>query len=171
MRGGVVLGLAAALGAGAATAAERRELGAHVHGRSTLAVAVEGTRVTMELVAPGMDIVGFEHAAGTDEQRAAVERAKAALADPLALFVLPPASGCGTAEATVGLEAGESHAEFYAEYALDCANPAELGSITFVFFEHFPAAEEVEVTLVTERRQTTYEVTRATPRLVLGGPI
>ena len=71
MRGTAVFALAGALAATAAVAEERRELGAHEHGHSTLTIAVEGTRVAMELSAPGADIVGFEHAAETDEQKAA----------------------------------------------------------------------------------------------------
>ena len=46
----------------------------------------------MELVAPGMDIVGFEHVASTDEQKAAVEKAKAKLTDVLSVFKLPAAA-------------------------------------------------------------------------------
>jgi hypothetical protein len=188
MRGTAVLLLAGALATTATVAEERRELGAHEHGHSTLAIAVEGTRMAMELAAPGADIVGFERPASTDEQKAAIEQAKAALADPLALFAPPSAAGCRVAETVVELETGESHgkehaegaahgeaahaedeghAEFHAEYALDCADPVELGSITFAFFERFPGAEEVAVTLLTDRGQTSYEVTRAAPRLVL----
>src|SRR5690606_41217224 len=55
-----------------------RELGPHVHGQGTLAVAIEGNNVQIEFVAPGMDIVGFEHKADTARQKRAVT---AALAD------------------------------------------------------------------------------------------
>lgn len=63
-----------------------RELGAHVHGHGTLNIAVETTRVELELEAPGMDIVGFEHEAKTAEHKAAIEAAKAKLKDPLSFF-------------------------------------------------------------------------------------
>ena len=63
--------------------AEHRQLGPHVHGQGTLDIAIEGKKIEMELVAPGMDIVGFEHVASTDEQKAAVEKAKAKLTDVL----------------------------------------------------------------------------------------
>jgi hypothetical protein len=188
MRRSVILGFVSMLGASAAFGEERRELGAHEHGHSTLNIAIEGTRVAMELAAPGMDIVGFEHAAETEEQKAAVETGKRTLADPLALFVLPPAAGCrlaaakvklGTESQETKLGAGESHTEdhsageeghteFHAEYALDCTNPSALGSITFAFFEHFPQADEIKVTLISERGQKTFEVERAQPRLALG---
>ena len=60
MRGWLAMGLVTALGA-TAQAAERRELGAHEHGHSKLNLAVEGTLVVMEIEAPGMDVLGFEH--------------------------------------------------------------------------------------------------------------
>src|SRR3990172_13326550 len=76
---------AAALAATPARAEEaKRELGAHEHGHGTLNIAIENARVSMELEAPGMDIVGFEYAASTDDQKAAVAKAKAELAKPLA---------------------------------------------------------------------------------------
>ena len=172
---------------------ERRELGAHEHGHSVLNIAIEGDRIEMELISPGMDIVGFEHAAGTDAQKAAVEDAEATLADPLALFVLPAEAGCVLETAAVELEAEDEHAdedehtdedqhaehegeeeghtEFHVEYAITCASPDNLGGITFAFFEQFPSAEEIDVTVITENGQTRYEVERDAPRIDLKGLI
>ena len=90
-------------------AEEHRELGPHVHGHGTLNIAVEDKRVSMELEVPGMDIVGFEHDATTDDQKAAVEKAKAQLAKPLAVFKLPAAAGCSVADAKVAIEAEHHH--------------------------------------------------------------
>ena len=89
--------LAAALGAAPAFAEEHRELGPHVHGHGTLNIAIEGSRVTMELEVPGMDIVGFEHAAKGNEQLAAVDKASKVLAGPLELFRMPAGAGCSVA--------------------------------------------------------------------------
>ena len=44
-------------------------------------------------------------------------------------------------------------------------------TIEFIFFEHFPGAEEIEVTVITEDGQTRYEVERAAPRIDLKGLI
>lgn len=82
-----------------------RELGAHVHGHGTLNLAIEDNRVSMELEAPGMDIVGFEHAATSDDQKAAVDKAKALLGKPLGVFALPAAAGCTLASSDVAIEA------------------------------------------------------------------
>lgn len=166
----MALALAGALAAGGALADGRRALEAHEHGHSSLSVAVEGSRVAMELEAPGADIVGFEHAAESEEQKAALALAKAALAQPMSLFVLPPAAGCRVANAMVEHvieDREDGHAAFRAEYALDCQDPAELATITFAFFDRFPRAEEIEVTILTGRGQTVHEVTRARPRITL----
>jgi len=86
-----------------------RQLGAHVHGHGKLSMAVEGTRVELELDAPGMDILGFEHAASTPEQTAALEAAKKRLSEPLTLFKLPDAAACKVAKAEVKLESEHAH--------------------------------------------------------------
>lgn len=90
---------------------EHRELGAHVHGHGTFNVAIEAGRVSMELEAPGMDIVGFEHAAANPEQQAKLQAAKADLAKPLELFAVPAAAGCTVAQADVELENEQAGAE------------------------------------------------------------
>jgi hypothetical protein len=88
-----------------------RELGPHAHGHGTLNIAIENTRVSLELEVPGMDIVGFEHSAESAEQKAAVDKATKLLAEPLALFKLSPSAGCKVTEAHVVLEAEHEKAE------------------------------------------------------------
>jgi hypothetical protein len=203
MKGSIAIFAAAcALGPWQAAAEERRQLGAHEHGHSVLNVAIAGDRIEMELMAPGMDIVGFEHAPETAEHKAEVEEAEAILSDPLALFVLPDDAGCVLETAAVELEAEgehegqhgeehvaaehaeesehnehaehegeESHTEFHAEYAITCDSPGDLDTIEFVFFERFPGAEEIGLTVITESGQTRYQVEREAPRIDLKGLI
>lgn len=85
---------------------EMRELDAHQHGHGALNIAVEGDIVAMELEAPGADIVGFEHAAESAEDRAAID---AAIAKPLDLFVVLAAAGCVVTAANVALIGGKDH--------------------------------------------------------------
>ncbi len=93
----------------ASTTAETRQLGAHVHGEGTLNIAFDGARIAMELSAPGADIVGFEHAAKTAEDRAAIDDAVAALAQPLSLVTFPEAAGCSVTEAAARLVTDAAH--------------------------------------------------------------
>lgn len=46
-----------------------RQHGAHVHGQATGTLAVDAHRLTLSLVMPGMNLVGFEHAPVDDAQR------------------------------------------------------------------------------------------------------
>ena len=89
----------------AAIAGEKRALDAHEHGVVALNIAIDGTQVSMELEAPGADIVGFEHKATTDAQRAAIDGAIAELSRPMELFVLPASAECSVTKASAALEA------------------------------------------------------------------
>jgi hypothetical protein len=161
-------------------AAAHRELGAHQHGKGTLNIAIEGKKVTMELEVPGADIVGFEHVAKSRRDKAAVEKAKTELMAPLALFALPPAAGCRLVEAKVELEAdgdkkasakSGGHAEFHAEYALECQSPVGITGIEFGYFKIFARAQKLEVNVITTKGQSKFEVSRSKPSLSLAGMI
>jgi hypothetical protein len=171
--------------------AQHRELGAHEHGRGTLNIAVEGQRVSMELEVPGVDIVGFEHAAKTRLQKSAVDKAKKQLAVPQPLFQLPPSAGCVVEEAKVEIETGahdhdgakqkaderkgsaeheeRGHSEFHAQYIFTCKSPASITAIEFGYFRIFPGAQKLDVNLITAKGQSKFEVTRARPRIDLAG--
>jgi uncharacterized protein DUF2796 len=170
-------------------AEEHRELGTHEHGRGTLNIAVEGNKVSMELEVPGVDIVGFEHTAKTSRDKATVEKAKTQLLAPFTLFKLPAAANCRVTEATVEIEVGdhdhgakgeaagakeakgEGHAEFHAQYALECAAPGNLTAIEFGYFRAFAGSQKLDVNVITPKGQSKFEVTRSNPSLSLAGMI
>ena len=173
--------------------APRRDLDAHEHGSGTLNIAVENGAVWMELEVPGADIVGFEHAAESAEDRQAVEAAKAVLARPLELFAFPEAAGCMVEEAHVALageerdeahegedahagedaeahddhdeDEGEPHNEFHAEYMLRCAAPGEIDEIGFPWFTAFPGSEELDANVTSGNGQAAFEVSRDAPAI------
>lgn len=191
----LILVAAGLLAAGPALAQQQRQLGAHVHGESTLNIAIEGKKVSMELHAPGMDMVGFEHAPATPSQKSAHAKAVASLAAPLALFKLSPKAGCSVVQASVKVVAEEEeehaegekaaagkeaeahedeeghHNEFEATYELACTDTTALDEIGFPFFKTFPKADQVDVTIVSDKGQTRAEVKRAAPILKLRGMI
>ena len=176
-----------------AAAEEHRQFGAHVHGHGRLNIAVEDKTVSIELEAPGADIVGFEHEASTDAQRAEIEKAKATLAAGLTLFTPAHEAGCVQNASKVSIEAEHEHedehdhhaegaksdaeeeaadhhhSEFHAEYAFQCASPGRLTSMTFDYFKAFPNAQELDISLISPKGQSSYEVKRDKPRLDLTG--
>lgn len=94
-----------------AVAQEHRELDAHVHGVSTMEIAIEGDTLTMDLHAPGMDIVGFEHVASSDGDKDAVANAIATFTRPADLFALPDGAECRLTEVLAHLHDGEHEHE------------------------------------------------------------
>jgi len=165
-------------------------LGAHEHGRGTLNLAVEGTRVSLELEVPAADIIGFEHVAKTPRQKAAVAQAKKQLLAPQALFKFPGAAGCVVADASVDLEAdgeheqakagGEgakaseaaeqgNHSNFHAQYSFTCKDTASITVVEFGYFQAFAGAHKLEVNVITAKGQSSFEVTRTKPRIDLAG--
>ena len=105
----LVTGLAvtAALASVPAVAQDTREMDAHVHGVSTLEIAVDGTMVEMNLTSPGMDIVGFEYEATSAEDYAAIGAAVGQLSRPTEILSVPDAAGCALTEVLSHIHTGD----------------------------------------------------------------
>ena len=116
------LSLIALVAAMPAIAQDSRQLDAHEHGVGTLNIAIEGTTVTMAFEAPGADIVGFEYAAESDADLAAIDTAITTLGAPLDLFVLPEAAACRVTEAKAELETEDDHDDHGEEHHDDHAD-------------------------------------------------
>jgi hypothetical protein len=178
--------------------APHRQLGAHVHGQGTLDIAIEGKKVEMELVAPGADIVGFEHEAESPDQKLAVEKAKATLDQVLTLFKLPKDANCGIDKSSVEIRKEEhhhhdgdadgkaenhdededthdahgehgGHSEFHAVYSLTCATPASLTALETTYFNSFAGAQALNVSVVAPKGQSQMQLTREKTLLDLAG--
>lgn len=165
---------------------EHREHGAHAHGHGTFNVAIEGNTLAMELAAPGADIVGFEHKAETESDKLALTAARKALSDVAKVVTLPTGAGCALKTVSVEIEAEEQdkdhdhgakktdgeeekHGEFHVDYQLTCSSPEKLTGMSFIYFETFKAAEELDVTVIGPKQQLKFEVRRDAPRIALGG--
>ncbi|WP_213865253.1 zinc uptake protein ZrgA [Vibrio crassostreae] len=71
---------------------EFRSHDAHVHGQVEVNIAQDGQELLVEVTAPGADVVGFEHAPETAEQKKVFEQAIAQLNKPDELFSFNNAS-------------------------------------------------------------------------------
>ena len=113
------LALLATVAATPLLAQETREMEAHVHGVSTLELAVEGGTLEMNLTSPGMDIVGFEYQASTDADKDAVEAALRKMLVPENIVALPEAAECRLTEVLAHLHGGdhdEDHMDDHADH-------------------------------------------------------
>lgn len=96
-------------------AQETRQMDAHVHGTGAVQIAIDGPTIAMEITVPGADIVGFEHAPGSDAERASIDAALAKFGDAFTLFTLQGDAGCSAVTRAVhawgyGLDDGHDDA-------------------------------------------------------------
>jgi len=172
----LAIGLAVAMPQ--AKAAE--EHGPHEHGAGRLQLAVEKGDVEIELALPGVDVVGFEHAAESAENRQAAEAAMAKLRDGAALFRFPAAAGCRLEKVDVNLMTGghddehgkehahdkkhehereSGHTEFRAHYHFHCDAPAKAQPLDVRVFAAFPSLHEIRALTISAAGQGAMELT------------
>ncbi|MCF4979403.1 DUF2796 domain-containing protein [Pseudomonas gessardii] len=166
---------------------EHGSLGAHEHGVGRLNAVLDGKALELELESPAMNLVGFEHLATTDADKAKVTAARKQLEQPLVLFSLPKAAGCvvSTQElesplfgdkpeddhdhATDGKGAAahdHDHSEIHAHYQFTCATPAALKNLDLAnLFKTFPATQKIQVQLISPGGQQGVEATAAAATL------
>lgn len=161
---------------------EHGSLGAHEHGVGRLNAALDGQTLELELESPAMNLVGFEHAATSDADKAKVAAARAQLEKPLALFSLPAAAGCKVVGQELesplfgdkpdadnhdedeadkdGHEHHHDHSEIHAHYQFNCAAPGALNTLDLAnIFKTFPATQKIQVQLISASGQQGAEVT------------
>ena len=165
--------------------AEHGSLGAHEHGAAQLNVVLDGKVLELQLESPAMNLVGFEHAAKSDADKAKVAAAHGQLEQPQALF------GLNAGDCTISKQELESplfadhadthehkhdhdhetshdseHSDIHAHYSLDCQKPEELKQLNLgELFKRFPATEKIQVQLIGPNGQQGLELTPAQPTL------
>ena len=134
----------------------------HVHGVATLQVAIDGGTMTLNLESPLDNLLGFEHAARSEHERAAVRAMRERLEQAESVFVPSPAARCQAI--SVKLEApvlqpgkqpanGE-HADLDGEFIFRCQNPRELHELEVTMFRSFPNLRRLDVQVAGPRGQS-----------------
>lgn len=160
---------------------EHGSLGAHEHGVARLNAALDGKTLELELESPAMNLVGFEHAAKSNADKAKVAAARAELEQPLVLFAIPAAAGCKVADQALESplfgsdephakdhehEHEHEHSEVHAHYQLQCASPDALKALDLAeLFKRFPATEKIQVQLIGPQGQQGAELNAANASL------
>ncbi|WP_137804424.1 DUF2796 domain-containing protein [Pseudomonas sp. G(2018)] len=164
---------------------EHGSLGAHEHGVGRLNAVLDGQTLELELQSPAMNLVGFEHAAATDADKAKVAATRAQLEKPLPLFNLAKAAGCVVASQELESplfgdkpdadddhdedakdEHHHDHSEIHAHYQFTCATPGVLKTLDLAnIFNTFPATQKIQVQLIGPGGQQGVEVTAKTAAL------
>lgn len=158
---------------------EHASLDAHEHSVASLNVALDGQTLEIQLQSPAMNLVGFEHEAKSDADKAKVAAARQHLEQPQALFALPIEAKCALQDSELDspLFGGHAHDEHEhadehghsdidASYRFACANAEALQTLELgSFFGTFPGTEKLEVQLIGPSGQQGAELTPSNSRL------
>lgn len=150
----------------------------HQHGIAELNLVLDQSTLMIEFESPAANIVGFEHEAVTATETAAIAAAITKLEKPQNLMSLPTNADCKPQGSEVELhsehQAGEEnteqdaeeheeghetgHSEFHAVYTFTCTQSHNLSEIPLLYFQLFPALEEIHLQAISPWGQIGGEI-------------
>ena len=158
-------------------AAEFRSRPPHVHGLATLEIAVEDTVLAITFRAPAINVIGFEHAPLTAEEKAALVQANATFSAGDRLFVAPAEAGCAQHSSALTPIAYETdgeddktnapQADYEVTYRFACLHPNKLAWIDTPLFSTLRNAQRIIANVVTSRLQQQIELVPGQRRIRL----
>ncbi|MFT4654507.1 MAG: hypothetical protein ACI82S_002163 [Patiriisocius sp.] len=150
--------------------------GPHVHGEAELTIAMENTRLQIQLLAPVGDIVGFEHQPTTPEELKSMAGAKEALSLVAQLFVISGAR-CELSEVTIDVKdlvdakhVTHAHNNITANYDYECQSLDEISKIEVNAFDLFPALLRINSMWINERSQGSQVLSKKARQIHINQP-
>ena len=162
-----------------------RQHGAHVHGTSIVDIALDGKTLAIHLDAPGVNLLGFEHAPRDAAERATVAAVLKDLKAPSLWLQPATAAACGLIDAKVaskGLDndtpattaaadnhdAGnaETHADFDADYTFECSQPDKLDTIDIQLVKRYAGTKIITLNIASPAGQISVELSGTTTRAI-----
>lgn len=168
---------------------------AHVHGVGKLDVVLDGQSLSLHLDSPLVNLLGFEHRAQSSADRQAVQDMSQTLRHAAAIFVTSPTAACrlsrvklaatalepsllGEADApktainatfttTTASQTRQDHSDLDADFVFHCAAPQHLQQIDVKLFDAFKNFVQIDVQLVTDRRQSAVKLTPLSSSLAI----
>jgi hypothetical protein len=160
---------------------------AHEHGKVIMNAAVDGPGFLLELDAPAVNVVGFEHPPATARERAAVRGIAAYLRAGHGLIGVPPAADChfistdltepkweATAQPAVAHPEDqharaphEEHADYEARFTYRCAHAELLSWFEPWLLRKLLHVTEARINLITPAGQRSESVNDARARILL----
>ena len=158
-----------------ALTAQAHDPKAHVHGKASMQIVVDGADIEIALQSPLESLVGFEHAPRTEQQKRSIEMLEERLAAPAALFMPDAAAKCTAEPARLTLpfrsdgalpaQADVQHADMEATIRFRCERPAELKGMEVKLFDAYSRLHSVDVQMMTPRGQSAARLTPGQHRL------
>lgn len=150
---------------------------AHVHGVAKLDVALERTRIVLQLSSPLDNLLAFERAPRSDSERRQADAVVSRLREADLLFRPDPAARCTLAGVTLSssalklgtpdpAEEEEGHADIDGTFEFTCVDATRAAYVDVGLFE-FSRLQRLEVQVATPRGQFRRDLTRPASRIVL----
>jgi hypothetical protein len=172
----LALGLMCAAGS-PSIADEFRSRGVHEHGSATVDIAVQDATLDIALHSPAINVIGFEHAPRSAEERTALAQANRAFGSPQGLFMLPPQAACLPTSVTLmpityehdgdDDKPNAPHADYDVSYRFHCAHADQLGWIDVRLFEQMKGMRKIVANVVTPALQAQSLLTPDNARIRL----
>lgn len=149
----------------------------HSHGIGKLAVAVDGAVLTLRLVVPLDDLVGFERAPRDDKERERVRSMAATIRKTEQMFAPTAAAGCALTSlklaspvldpALLGssdsppatTKESSGHAELTTDISYRCKEPAQLKNLEVNLFDAFKKVRRLDVSRIGASGQKAVRLT------------
>lgn len=155
---------------------------AHVHGEATLQLILQGNELAMEFHSPAMNIVGFEHAAATADEKQKIQDALATLRNAGDLFSFS-GTRCQLTEAEAELDQDDhddehghdddhdkhhddhaeehaaGHSEFDVDYRFRCDDGSQLSTIEVKLPARFTGIQKLDAEWILNDSQGAAELT------------
>jgi hypothetical protein len=149
----------ACLASSPAIADEFRSRGVHEHGSATVDVAIQASTLEIALHAPAINVVGFEHAPRSVEEKTALAQANRVFGSPQGLFLMPASAACTSTSVTLipityehdgdDGKPGAPRADYDVSYRFHCAHADQLVWIDIRLFEQMKGMHKIVANIVT----------------------
>jgi hypothetical protein len=175
--------LSVMLACAAAWAPLSHAAGAHEHGVVKLDVAVDGSRVLIEIDSPLDNLLGFERAPRTDAERAKAAAVVKQLQDAAALFRVDGSAGCTLAKVDLqsaplqlgkvpaaggdAKDAKDAHGDLEGSFEFKCKAGAKAAFLEVGLFDAFPQVKRIDLQVATPKGQMKATLRRPSTRVML----
>lgn len=158
-----------------AIAEDQRQHDAHEHGAAMLGLAQEGNTLQIELDSPAFNILGFEYAPSTAEEKQTLASAIDALNNGERLFTFPKSAKCSMVDSDVHSsllkadhdkhdehkdhdEHDEGHSDMEVVWSFNCLSPDDLTKVEITLFSNFKNLTDLDVDYITNTGQGSVEL-------------
>ncbi|MFN3314638.1 MAG: DUF2796 domain-containing protein [Hyphomonas sp.] len=129
----------------------------HVHGLADLAIVLDGSTLTAELISP---LANF----GLSESEGVISPA---VTETLPRLIMLTGGGCTADTPDAAIDQSSGHTDARIQFSWTCANPADVMFASFAGFTSYPGFETVNAVYISDGAQKAAALTPSAPQFSL----